>query len=65
MENTDSPTAAAVYRCHDLPTAVKIAQQIAGEGDKVLLSPGFASYDQFVNFEKRGEEFSRLVSGRI
>jgi len=27
----------------------------------VLLSPGFSSYDQYQNFEKRGEEFSLLV----
>jgi len=61
LEQSPLEGAASVYRCHDLATAMKIARQIARDGDVVLLSPGFASYDQFVNFEKRGEEFERLA----
>jgi UDP-N-acetylmuramoylalanine--D-glutamate ligase len=52
---------ADVYECGDLPTAMKIANQIASAGDVVLLSPGCASYDQFVNFEARGEAFAGLA----
>lgn len=62
LEQSVSPIAAATYRCGDLATAVGIAKHIAASGDIVLLSPGFKSYDQFVNFEQRGDEFVRLVT---
>jgi UDP-N-acetylmuramoylalanine--D-glutamate ligase len=52
-----------VYLCHDLPNAVDKAKQIAREGDIVLLSTGCKSYDQFINFEQRGETFARLARG--
>ncbi|MDQ4029460.1 MAG: Mur ligase family protein [Actinomycetota bacterium] len=48
-------------RSGDLDTAVHAAAAAAEPGDVVLLSPACASYDQFRDFEQRGEEFSRLV----
>ncbi len=48
-------------RTGDIATAVSRAADDAEPGDVVLLSPACASYDQFANFEERGDTFRRLV----
>ena len=51
----------AVAECKTLDAAVKSAAAEAEAGDTVLLSPACASFDQFKNFEERGDKFRQLV----
>ncbi len=51
----------ALHRCGDLETALEAASEAAVAGEVVLLSPACASYDQFTNFEERGDTFRLLV----
>lgn len=45
-----------------LEQAVACAMQTMQRGDVLLLSPGCASWDQFANYEERGELFCKLVT---
>ena len=47
--------------CGDLERAVAAASAAAQPGEVVLLSPACASYDQYRDFEERGEHFRRLL----
>ena len=50
-----------VEQCETLDRAVASAAKNAAPGDTVLLSPACASFDQYADFEKRGDHFRTLV----
>ena len=52
-----------VEQCETLDRAVASAAKSAAPGDTVLLSPACASFDQYADFEKRGDHFRALVEG--
>ena len=52
-----------IRRVQNLQAAVEIAAEITRKGDIVLLSPGGTSFDEFENYELRGEQFRRMVKG--
>jgi len=47
--------------CASLAEAVGGAFTLAGPGDQVVLSPGFASFDMFRGYDDRGRQFQQLV----
>ncbi len=47
--------------CETMERAVARAAEEAQEGEVVLLAPAAASFDQYPNFEKRGEDFTARV----
>jgi len=48
-------------RCTNLREAIQVAVRLVEPGDVVLLSPGGTSFDEFRDFEERGECFRQLV----
>jgi UDP-N-acetylmuramoylalanine--D-glutamate ligase len=54
-------TGVPVLEVGDLERAVAAAGRAARPGDTVLLSPACASFDQYPDFEARGEHFRALV----
>ena len=53
--------AVTIVPAGDMQHAIDWAAKHAKQGDTVLLSPACASFDQYRNFEHRGEHFEQLV----
>ena len=51
----------SVTLCDKFDFAVQIAALKAKKGQAVLLSPASASFDEFANYEERGEKFAEIV----
>ncbi|MFK7938874.1 MAG: UDP-N-acetylmuramoyl-L-alanine--D-glutamate ligase [Roseovarius sp.] len=51
--------------CTTMAAAVEAAMSEAEAGDTVLLAPAAASFDQYDSFERRGEDFTAEVQGRL
>jgi UDP-N-acetylmuramoylalanine--D-glutamate ligase len=55
------PAGVRIERCGDLERAAAAAAGAARPGEVVLLSPACASFDQFADYEERGERFRELA----
>jgi UDP-N-acetylmuramoylalanine--D-glutamate ligase len=62
LEKAHGPLKKTVERCKNLEEAVQAAARMTEPGDVVLLSPGGTSFDQFRDFEERGEAFRKWVA---
>ena len=56
-----APSGVPLHQAGDLERAVAMARAAAHAGEIVLLSPACASYDQYTDFEARGDRFRALV----
>jgi UDP-N-acetylmuramoylalanine--D-glutamate ligase len=54
--------AVPVHEAETLGEAVRLSHRLAAPGDAVLLSPACSSYDMFVDYKHRGDEFVREVN---
>lgn len=60
-EYTNSEFLNKLYLTGKLNEAVKIAQKVTSKGKTCVLSPAAASYNDFKNFEERGDVFKTLI----
>lgn len=64
IEFAESCRVPIVKKVQTMDAAVQEAYGISIQGDQILLSPACASWDQFPNFEERGDAFIEAV-GRL
>lgn len=55
------PSGVPMFDARDMAGALAAARAASQPGEVVLLSPACASFDQYANFEERGDHFRRLV----
>ena len=51
-----------IFICDNLEEATKKLYKLSKKGDIILLSPACASFDQFSNYEMRGNCFKKIVN---
>ncbi|MGZ4178723.1 MAG: UDP-N-acetylmuramoyl-L-alanine--D-glutamate ligase [Solirubrobacteraceae bacterium] len=61
LERVLTPSGVPIHQLGDLDQAVSAAAAKATSAETVLLSPACASYDQYPDFEARGDHFRRIV----
>lgn len=65
IENVFTDIFRSTEICHTMEAALDAALRDAKEGDVILLCPATSSFDQFKNYEVRGEIFKKLVAKRV
>jgi len=51
----------SIILTENVETAVPLAYEVSQPGEAVLLSPACASWDQYLNFEVRGDKYMAAV----
>jgi UDP-N-acetylmuramoylalanine--D-glutamate ligase len=62
LDQANGPLQKTVERCETLEEAVQVAARLSNPGVVILFSPGGTSFDQYIDFEHRGEAFRKWVS---